>query len=51
MSDHGFKYLMRVPQGFCPERDFTIQVLGCDVRVVKVSLSSGSRGLFCCRSL
>jgi hypothetical protein len=51
LSDNGFKYLMRVPKGFChaadasPECDFKVQILGCDARSVKVVLPSGETEL------
>jgi hypothetical protein len=47
LNDHGFKYLIRAYKGFNPdadasaEQDFIVQILGCDVRVVRVPLSTG----------
>jgi hypothetical protein len=47
LSDNSFKYLMRTQKGFNPEidnadkRDFSLEMHGCKVRVVKLALPSG----------
>ena len=51
LNANGVKYLMRVPKGFSSvadasaQRDFTVDVLGTDVRAVRVDLPSGEAEL------